>query len=75
MVQIATGISADPAVRFGRPVITGTRVPVDAVVARVGSGMTVEAVADEYGIRPEDVRNALQYAAHVLSQETVWVSA
>lgn len=75
MVEIAPGITVDSKVRFGRPVIRGTRVPVETVVARVASGMIVENVAEEYGIQPEDVRNALQYAAHVLAQETVWVNA
>ena len=43
--------------------IAGTRVPVDVVVGKLGAGMSVDEVADEYGIDAEDVRAALRYAA------------
>ena len=74
MVELATGITVDPAVRFGKPVILGTRVPVDTVVARVANGITVKNVADEYGITEKDVYNALRYAALRLAEEQVWAT-
>jgi len=63
MVELALGITVDPSVRFGKPVIRGTRVPADTVVARVASGMSIKDVAEEYGITEKEVYNALQYAA------------
>lgn len=57
--EIAPRITVDPAVRFGRPVIQGTRVPLDLLIAVLGGGMTMEHVAQEYGLTPEDVRAAL----------------
>jgi uncharacterized protein (DUF433 family) len=75
MTEIAKGIDVDPQIRFGKPVIHGTRVPVETVVARIASGMTFEQVAEEYGIRLEDVRNAMQYAARLVAEETLLVSA
>lgn len=75
MVEIAPGITADPNVRFGRAVIRDTRVPVDVIVARVTAGMTVKAVAEEYGITERDVYNVLNYAALRLAEEQVWVTA
>ncbi len=75
MVEIALGITVEPAVRFGKPVIKGTRVPVDVVVARVASGLAIKAVAEEYEISEKDVYNALQYAAQRLSEEQVWLTA
>jgi len=62
MVELASGIRVDPSVRFGKPVIRGTRVPVDTVVARVASGMSIEEMAEEYGITEKDVSNALCFA-------------
>jgi uncharacterized protein (DUF433 family) len=38
MVEVAPRIAVDETVRFGRPVIKGTRVPVDTVVGKVASG-------------------------------------
>ncbi|MGC8855431.1 MAG: DUF433 domain-containing protein [Anaerolineae bacterium] len=73
MVELAAGVTADPAVRFGRAVIRGTRVPVDVVVARVAAGMTIQEVAEEYGITEEDVYNALRYAALRLAEEQIWM--
>ena len=70
-VEIAPRITVDPKVRFGKPVIRGTRVPVEIVVGKLAGGMSVEEVAREYGITEEDVRAALQYAAYVLSTEEV----
>ena len=74
MVELASGITVDPAVRFGKPVILGTRVPVDTVVARVASGMSIKDIANEYGITEKDVYNALGYAAMRLAEEQVWVT-
>ncbi len=70
-VEIAPRITVDPKVRFGKPVIKGTRVPVEIVVGKLAGGMSVEEVAREYGITEEDVRAALQYAARLSSTEEV----
>jgi uncharacterized protein (DUF433 family) len=50
IVGLALGVVVDPAVRFGKPVIRGTRVPVDLVVGKLAGGMTPEEVAAEYGL-------------------------
>ncbi len=70
-VEVAPRITMDPKVRFGKPVIKGTRVPVEIVVGKLAGGMSVEEVAREYGITEEDVRAALQYAARLSSTEEV----
>ena len=71
MLQIAPRIVVDEKVRFGRPVIEGTRVPVDLVVAKLAGGMTVEAVAEEYELAREDILAALAYAARTVAAEEV----
>lgn len=45
--EIAPRIEVDEAVRFGKPVILGTRVPVEVVVGKLAGGMSVKEVADE----------------------------
>jgi uncharacterized protein (DUF433 family) len=74
MIELASGITVDASVRFGKPVIRGTRVPVDTVVARVAAGMAIKKVAEEYGITEKDIYNALQYAALRLAEEQVWLT-
>jgi uncharacterized protein (DUF433 family) len=61
----------DPSVRFGRPVIKGTRVPVEIVLGQLAAGMTVDAVAEEYALIREAVLAALRYAAERIASEEV----
>lgn len=75
MLELTPGITVDPSVRFGKPVIRGTRVPADVLVARVASGMEIKKVAEEYEIEETDVYNALNYAARRLAEEQIWVTA
>ncbi len=75
MVELSPGITVDPAVRFGKPVIRGTRVPAETIVARVAAGVAIKVVAEEYGITPSDVYNALNYAARRLAEEQIWITA
>ncbi|HKY31007.1 MAG TPA: DUF433 domain-containing protein [Candidatus Polarisedimenticolia bacterium] len=63
MVEIAPRIVIDETIQSGKPVIRGTRVPVDLVVAKLGGGMTVEEVMAEYQLSREDVLATLSYAA------------
>ena len=69
--ELAPRIVVDPAVRLGRPVIRGTRVPVDVVVGQLAAGLSLDQVAEEYGITRDDVLAALSYAAKVLAAEQV----
>lgn len=71
MIRIAPRITVDEHVRFGKPVIEGTRVPVEVVLGKLAGGMTVEAVADEYGLTRDDVLAALAYAATTVAAEEV----
>ncbi len=70
-MEIAPRITADEKVRFGKPVIKGTRVPVDLLIAKLAGGMSVEEVAQEYGLQRDDVLAALAYAARSLGEEQV----
>ncbi len=71
MKEIAPEITVDEAVRFGKPVLKGTRVPVDLVVGKLASGMSVEEVAEEHELAREGVLAALAYAARALADEEV----
>jgi len=70
-VEIAPRIVVDERVRFGKPVIQGTRVPVDLVLGKLAGGMSVEEVMREYDLSREDVQAALAYAARLCAQEQV----
>jgi uncharacterized protein (DUF433 family) len=70
-MEIAPRISVDEKIRFGKPVITGTRVPVDLIIGKLAGGMTYEEVIAEYEITREDILAVLDYAAKTLSGEQI----
>ena len=71
MTEIAPRIVVDEKVRFGRPVVQGTRVPVDLVLGKLAAGMSSDEVAEEYGVTRDDVLAVLAYAARTLSEEQI----
>ena len=71
MIQIAPRISVDENVRFGRPVIQGTRVSVDLVIGKLAGGMDFEEVAKEYELTRDEVLAALAYAAQTVAGEQI----
>ncbi len=74
MKEIAPGIVVDREVRFGKPTIKGTRVPVDLVIGKLAGGMTAEEVMKEYELSKEDILNALSYAAKLMREEEIRVA-
>lgn len=74
MREIAPGIVVNREVRFGKPVIKGTRIPVDLVIGKMAGGMTIEEVMKEYDLRREDILNALSYAATLMQEEEIRVA-
>jgi uncharacterized protein (DUF433 family) len=65
-------IAVDPAVQHGKPVVRGTRVPVDIVVGSLAGGMTFEDVEREFGITDSEFHACLTYAAGVLAEERIF---
>ncbi len=64
-------IVVDKKVRFGKPVIKGTRVTVDEVLGALASGMNFQEVEKEYGIKKEGILAVLKYATEIVSEELV----
>jgi len=57
-------ITFDPEIMGGQACIRGLRLPVATVVKLVASGMTTKEIFKEYPLlEPEDIKEALQYAA------------
>ena len=65
-------IAIDPKVMAGKPVIRGTRIPVELVVRMVGQGIREEEILREYSrLTVEDIRAAVSYAAELVAGEDV----
>ena len=66
-----TEIVVDEKVRFGKPIIKGTRITVDEVLGALAGGMTYEELDKEYGVNRDGVLAALKYATEIVSEEHV----
>lgn len=64
-------ITVDENVRFGKPVIKGTRVTVYEVLGGLAGGMTFKEIEKEYGVDKEGILAALKYATEIVSEEQV----
>ncbi|NQT53253.1 DUF433 domain-containing protein [bacterium] len=63
-------IEVDPRVMQGKPVIRGTRIPVELILRKLGQGATEAELFDAYPrLTSEDVRAALAYAADTVAHE------
>ncbi|ODS41023.1 hypothetical protein BEH94_07315 [Candidatus Altiarchaeales archaeon WOR_SM1_SCG] len=71
MEKLTERIVIDPKVMHGKPVIMGTRVPVEIVLGSLAGGMEVKEVCNEYGLKREDVLAAIDYATKIISNEDV----
>jgi len=63
-------IEANPEIMLGKPVIKGTRIPVELIVRKLGEGSTIEDLLDGYpNLSREAVMAALIYAANIIRNE------
>ena len=62
-------ITIDSRQMGGVPCIRGLRIPVATIVAMVADGMSAAEILDAYpDLEPEDIREALRYAAEALQE-------
>jgi uncharacterized protein (DUF433 family) len=62
-------ITTDPEMMGGQPRLRGLRIPVASVVAMIADSITVDEIITELpDLTPEDVREALQYAAEAVRE-------
>jgi uncharacterized protein (DUF433 family) len=66
-------ITHDPDILGGKACIRGMRISVSLIVNLVANGMTVEEIVQEYpDLEPEDIRQALHYAAWA-AEDTIYI--
>jgi uncharacterized protein (DUF433 family) len=65
-------ISIDPRICFGKPCIRGTRIWVALIVDNLAAGVSKQEILDSYpGLKPEDIRAALAYAAEMTRERVI----
>ena len=73
--ELVTGVTADPNVAFGKPVIAGTRTPVAVVLAQLAAGVPDQVLCDEYDLNRDQLRAAIRYGAWLAEHEVVRATA
>lgn len=63
-------IEINPEIMGGKPVIRGTRVPVETILRKLGAGLAPETIlADHPRLMPDDIKAAQAFAADYLADE------
>ena len=69
-MNVTDRIEVNPKVMLGKPVIRGTRIPVELVLRKLGEGASEADLLDAYpGLTGDDIRAAIAYAADTLAHE------
>jgi len=59
-------IISDPETKGGKPLIKGTRVPVESVLEELALGKDIDAVATTFQVERADIIASLQFATKIL---------
>ncbi|MBI2045696.1 DUF433 domain-containing protein [Candidatus Pacearchaeota archaeon] len=66
-----TKVVVNEKIRFGKPIIDGTRITVEEILGALAGGMNFEEIEKEYGVNKENILAALKYATDVISEEQI----
>ncbi len=65
-------IGSDPKIMFGKPVLKGTRIPVELLLEKLAMGETIEQILLSYPkLKKESILACLLYATLVLKNEII----
>jgi uncharacterized protein (DUF433 family) len=66
-------IEVNPAILTGKPIIRGTRIPLELIIKLVAQRRTDEQIIQEYPmLKKEDIQEALLYAEKLVQNEEVY---
>lgn len=69
-MTVTDRIEIDPKVMLGKPVVRGTRIPVELLLRKLAEGATDADLLDAYPrLTREDIQAAIGYAADTLAHE------
>ncbi len=70
IVKVADRVELNPKIMMGKPVIRGTRIPVELILRRLSEGASERELLDAYPqLQKEDIKAALAYAADTIAHE------
>jgi len=71
--RLLNRIVVNPKVMTGKPIIKGTRIPVEQVLRLLPQGLSFDEILKDYPhLKKDDIMAALLYAAKVMGKEEVY---
>jgi len=71
-MTITDRIEVNPKVMMGKPVIRGTRIPVELILRKISEGASEADLLEAYPkLTREDIQAAIRYAADTLAHEEI----
>jgi len=67
--EISNKITVDPKVMVGKPVIKGTRIPVELILAKLAANPDIKELFLDYPeLTPDDIKACLEYAKSLVQK-------
>ena len=75
-MTVTDRIEINPKVMMGKPVVRGTRIPIELILRKLSEGATEDDLLEAYPrLRVEDIHAAIGFAADTLAhEETIFVA-
>jgi len=71
--KLLNRIVVNPKVMTGKPVIKGTRIPVEQILKLLAQGLSSDDILKDYPhLKKDDIMAALLYAAKIMGREEVY---
>jgi uncharacterized protein (DUF433 family) len=72
MVDWRERVTIDPEIMYGKPVITGTRIPVEHILRKLAADISAETILEDFpGLTKEDIQAALAFASDSVGSEEI----
>ncbi len=70
-------IAVNPNIHFGKPCVTGTRIPVQSVLELIREGYSFDKIRQDFypDLDTEDIQACIQYAIDVVAVEDIHITA
>lgn len=70
--ELLKRVEINPDIMAGKPIIKGTRIPVELILNLLGQQLSIKDILDDYPhLKKEDIQAALFYASSVIHNEEI----
>ena len=75
-MNMKSKISVSPNIHFGKPCVSGTRIPVQSVLELIGEGISFEEIIHDYfpELGVTDIQACVQYAVDIIASEDIHIT-